>query len=168
VPNATNATNASNASALGGFVADAYFRSENVVRVDHALTRNTNGEVTSATALNSGLILTTACNFDSGTNTQTITLRAAVFGSIEAQNVNPRISWQFVHDITSAEHGESGQLTSTDSNLFSRPKPSGGEQGAGTFVYRDDTQTITIPFRYTVDKNANKCAVSGVATRAGA
>jgi hypothetical protein len=152
---------ASNASTLGGLGPSGYVQSSNVIRVDNLLHQFTSGS-SAAVALNvGGLALTMECRFEPGPQHQVIAFKAA-----SGANTGARMTWEFVHFGT-ATQGDVA-VASAGTALFERSVDSGfDETGAGVFVYRDDSQVITLPFRYDVSYPTADCRVAGVATRAG-
>jgi hypothetical protein len=174
VPNANNANNAttadsattagtaSDASALGGLSPDSYFPSSNVKRVEGDLVQITAGTTLTTNAVSiGGMTLVMDCRYDNGDDKQKIRFGIASTGT------TPHVRWGFVTG-NSPQAGETTAPAPPNSNvMFERAAgPGVNEKGSGTFIYRDNAQTITIPFWYNVGYFQSNCTVSGTATRA--
>jgi hypothetical protein len=158
---ATTAGTASDASALGGVAPDQYFRSSNVKRVEGALTQVAAGQTTTDLVNVGGMTLIMECSYDSGQDKQKIRIGIASTGS------NPRVRWGFVTGNSPQAGDISVPAPPNSSVMFERAAASGvDEKGTGNIVYRDDAQTITIPFWYDVGYFQSNCTLSGTATRA--
>ena len=164
---ADSATTASDASALGGLAPDQYFPSSNVKRVEGDLFQNDpNTPPNSAIVLSmDGMSLVMDCQTQPGG-----ALPQKIRFGIATTGANARVRWGFVTGApgNSPQAGDAA-ASSTPTVLFERTVSNSGtgfETGVGNFIYRDDDQTITIPFWYTVIWAQSKCKVSGTATRA--
>jgi hypothetical protein len=160
-----SAASADNASQLGGLAPGAFFPSSNVAQINRSLTQHDPGTNGKAVLDLGGMQLTMDCTYDQGTDKQSIDF----FASTGASNANGRVTWAYVHSGAppAADEGERGLTAASDTQLFTRPIGNvPDETGAGTFVYRDDAQSITIPFRYSVSYADATCEVAGTATRA--
>jgi hypothetical protein len=159
---ATSAGTASDASALGGLAPSEYFRSSNVKRVEGEAIQQTGGVSPTVQLVDmGGMTLVMDCSYNGGTDKQKIRIGIASTGA------SPRIRWQF---LTGGSPGQGDSAVSAPPNptiFFERMVGSGvDEKGSGTFIYRDNAQTITIPFWYNVGYFQSNCTVSGTATRA--
>jgi hypothetical protein len=159
---ATSAGTASDASALGGLSPDSYFLSSNVKRVEGDLVQITAGTTLTTNAVSiGGMTLVMDCRYDSGDDRQKIRFGIASTGT------TPHVRWGFVTG-SSPQAGDTTAPAPPNSNvMFERAAgPGVNEKGSGTFIYRDNAQTITIPFWYNVGYFQSNCTVSGTATRA--
>ncbi|MEA2353652.1 MAG: hypothetical protein QOJ14_2066 [Thermoleophilaceae bacterium] len=159
---ATTAGTASDASALGGLAPDEYFRSSNVRRAEGALVQISAGQtLTTDLVTIGGAQLVMDCRYDGAQDKQKIRIGIASTGA------NARVRWGFVTGNSPQSGDIAVPAPPTSSVMFERAAGSGvDEKGAGNIIYRDDAQTITIPFWYNVGYFQSNCAFSGTATRA--
>jgi hypothetical protein len=159
VPSATNS------SLLGGLAPSAFLRSSNVVKIDATQIQSSDGTTTTNLPEISGFQLLMDCSYDSGSDSQTIKFRA------QSVNAHAVIAWIFgTQGLSSVGTGDFPVMAPPGSTtLFSRATAGANSEfdGAAFLVYRDDTQTISISFRYDVHRSVHQCVVAGIATRAG-
>jgi len=159
VPSATNS------SLLGGLAPSAFLRSSNVVKIDATQTQDSDGTTTTNLSEINGFELLMDCGSDSGSDAQTITVRA--------QSVNAHGRMAYIYGTQGLSSVQTADVPvavpPASSTVFSKATAGVNSEwdGAGLIVYRDDTQTISIPFRYDVHRSVHQCVLSGTATRAG-
>jgi hypothetical protein len=124
-----------------------------------------NAPPTSENLIMGGMTLLMDCQTHAGG-----ALPQAIRFGIATTGANARIRWGFVTGPpgNSPQAGDAA-ASSTPTVLFERTQSNTGtgvETGAGNFIYRDDAQTITIPFWYKVVWAQSTCTVSATATRA--
>jgi hypothetical protein len=156
---------AANSAQLGGLAPTAFLLSSNVQKIDTTVTQEADATTTATVADINGYQLLMDCTSDSGADSQTIKFRA------QSSNANSRVAWMVgTQGFSTVITGDfpvpapPGTL-----HLFTRSTSGGTSEfdGPGTIFYRDDTQTISIVFRYDVHRSVHQCVASGTATRAG-
>jgi hypothetical protein len=156
---------AANAALLGGLAPGAFLRSSNVVKIDATQTQDSNGTTTANLPEINGFQLLMDCGYDSGSDEQTITVR------VQSVNAHARMAYIYTTEPLSSVATADIPVASPpgSSTVFSRATAGANSEwdGAGLLVYRDDAQTISIPFRWDVRRSVHQCLVSGTATRAG-
>lgn len=159
VPSAANATQ------LGGLAPSAFLRSSNVLRIDQTVTQSSDGTSPADFPEINGFKLLMDCSYDSGADSQTISIKA------QSVNANAELAFMFgTQGLSSVVSGKFPVAAPPGSlSVFSRATAGASSQfnGPGLLVYRDDSQTISIPVQWDVHRSVHQCELSGTATRAG-
>ena len=155
---------AANSSLLGGLAPSAFLRSSNVVKLDTTVTQAADGTSTATVADIDGFQLQIDCSSNNGAGSQTMKLRA------QSSNGNARVAWMIGgQGFSSVESGDFPAGPPPGTQVFTKVTSGGVSElaGPGFMVYRDDTRTISVAFRYDVHRSVNQCVMWGTATRAG-